>query len=151
MDFPSTQNNFLSPHVEQLVRSFKLLSGQDLIEVIDAQALFFADFALLSHGTETNPIFNYGNLKALELFEMTWEELTALPSRLSAELGNQAQRELLLREVSQKGYIQGYSGIRISKSGQRFKMKDATIWNVSDTNGLVIGQAAMFAQWTRLP
>ena len=50
-----------------------------------AKALFEASFVLASHGTELDPIFNYGNRKALELWELSWEEFTRIPSRRSAE------------------------------------------------------------------
>lgn len=39
----------------------------------------------MSHGLEVDPVFNYANQCALDLFEMTWEDFIKLPSRLSAE------------------------------------------------------------------
>jgi hypothetical protein len=106
-----------------------------------------APFALLSHGTESDPIFNYGNRLALQLFESTFEALTRMPSRLSAETPLQSEREALLREVSEKGFIDHYSGVRISTSGRRFRICNATVWNVHDASGNKIGQAAAFSQW----
>ena len=113
-------------------------------------ALDQAPFALLSHGTETDPVFNYGNRRALQLFELSWEELTRLPSRLSAEPMLQAERAQLLARVAQHGYIDDYSGVRISSIGKRFMIRNATVWNVLDEAGQPCGQAALLPQWQML-
>ena len=44
-----------------------------------AKQLFEAPFAVVSHGTENNPILNYGNQKALDTWELSWEEFTKIP------------------------------------------------------------------------
>jgi len=115
-----------------------------------AEALYQAPFVVLSHGTETDPIFNYANLTAQRLFEMTWAQMTSLPSRLSAEPLRRQQRERLLTAVSERGYIDDYRGVRISSTGRRFLIEQATVWNLRDTQGRPAGQAATFAQWAML-
>jgi hypothetical protein len=47
-----------------------------------ATALFNAPRVVVSHDTADDPILNYGNLMALELWNMTLTEFTATPSRL---------------------------------------------------------------------
>jgi len=136
-----------------LCNSFHHWTGRTLIapcanRVERAKTLFEAPFAVVSHDTADDPIFNYANLKAMELFEMDWQTFTHLPSRLSAEPVNQATRLASLRTVAEKGYIDGYSGIRISASGRRFRIDDVTVWNLLDANGNDAGQAAMFANWS---
>ena len=81
---------------------------------------------------------------------MSWEEFTALPSRLSAETVNQKERAKLLDAVTQRGYINNYSGIRISKSGRRFMIHDATVWNLMTPEGQFYGQAALIRNWEYL-
>jgi hypothetical protein len=98
----------------------------------------------------TDPVFNYANLKALELFELSWEDFTCLPSRLSAELVNQAERDRLLAKVMKKGYIDDYEGVRISSGGKRFLIKNAVVWNLMDNKQRYKVQAACFDQWTFL-
>ena len=112
-----------------------------------AKNVFKAPFALVSHGTEADPILNYGNAVALNLWEMTWEELTRTPSRLTAEAPNREERARLLAEVTTKGFIDDYSGIRISKNARRFRIAQATVWNLLDERGNYAGQAAMFSRW----
>jgi hypothetical protein len=149
------QPAFLIRHVGILRASFQHWTGKSLLdENLDSAsavtALAEAPFAVVSHGTETEPIFNYANKLALQLFEMSWEEFTALPSRLSAEAPNQAERARLLQAVTRQGYIDDYSGIRIAKSGKRFMIREATIWNLLTETGQHYGQAALIRHWERL-
>ena len=112
-----------------------------------AQRVFEAPFVLVSHGTEADPILNYGNAAALALWEMTWEELTRTPSRLTAEAPNREERARLLDAVTRRGFIDDYSGVRISKSGRRFRISRATVWNLLTETNQPCGQAAMFNKW----
>lgn len=135
--------------------SYQQCTGKALIDPaigdVDAvEALDQAACALLSHGMEADPVFNYGNRRALELFEMSWEQFTRLPSRLSAEPMLQAERAQLLARVAQHGYIDDYSGVRISSGGKRFLIRNATVWNVVDEAGQPCGQAALLPQWEAL-
>ena len=153
MTSPTT--SFLLEHVELLRSSYQHWTGQTLLpgeysSLELAHALDEAPFALVSHGTEPDPRFNYGNHLALRLFEMTWDEFTALPSRLSAEIARQEERQHLLEQVGTQGYSHGYSGVRISKTGQRFMILDATIWNLIDEQGQYRGQAALIRAWRPL-
>ncbi len=66
---------------------------------------------------------------------MTWEKFTSLPSRKSAELPNREERAQILAEVSSKGFIDNYSGVRISHTGKRFRIERATVWNLRDRGG----------------
>ena len=150
---PSLDNQFLAEHIARLCDSYHRLTGKWLTDLADfdpadsqnlAQAIYYAPFSLLSHGTEPDPIFNYANLTAQRLFEMDWSEFTQLPSRRSAEAVNQAQREKLLATVTQQGFIEGYTGLRVSKRGKRFSITNVTIWNVLDTAGNYYGQAAVW-------
>ena len=87
---PSEENCFLSAQVAMMARSLLRITGLRLLsecapELSDsefAQSVFEAKFALVSHDTNSDPIFNYANRTALKLFEMTWEEFTALPSQI---------------------------------------------------------------------
>ena len=111
-----------------------------------AQALFEAPFVLVSHGTQPDPIFNYGNRKALELWKLDWEDFTRMPSRKTAEQVVQQERDRLLAETAAKGFS-NYSGIRISSTGKRFKIEDGIIWNVLDEQNQRCGQASVFCKY----
>ena len=78
---------------------------------------------------------NYGNAAALALWEMSWEELTRTPSRLTAEAPNREERARLLEAVTRRGFIDDYSGMRISKGGRRFRISRATVWNLISETG----------------
>lgn len=142
----------LTEHLRLLHSSFRHYLGRDLGGLAwegenTAQALDAAPFVLLSHNTAADPIFTYGNKKALELFEMDWETLTHLPSRYSAEPLAREEREHLLQTVNRQGYIDNYAGVRISSTGRRFLIRQAIVWNLLDVNGHYAGQAACFDDW----
>ncbi|MEY4917476.1 MAG: hypothetical protein RL616_1389 [Verrucomicrobiota bacterium] len=142
-------------HTQLLARSLKHFTQRDLLAVPEAgvppavlaENVFHAPFVLVSHGTEADPVLNYGNAAALALWEMSWTELTATPSRLTAEAPNREERARLLAAVTSNGFIDDYSGIRISKNGRRFRIAQATVWNLISTDGKLCGQAAMFSRW----
>jgi hypothetical protein len=155
VNYPTEQNNYLIEHVLDINNSYRQLTLNELIPDSKtheqfARQLFHAPFALVSHDTAVDPVFNYANLKALELFESTWENFTRLPSRLSAEPIHRADRDRLLAEVSKHGYINRYEGVRVSSSGRRFLIKNAKVWNLFDKKMHYIGQAACFDEWEYL-
>ena len=145
----------LIEHVMCMLHSFRRWTGRDLIPMAHmpdqcAKELFYRPFVVLSHGTQNDPILNYGNRAALELWEMTWEEFTNTPSRLTAEPMNRKERARLLAQVRRNGYIDTYRGVRISKNGRRFLVEQAIVWNIMDANNRYAGQAATFNSWTYL-
>lgn len=146
---PSPENDWLTGHVSDLVRSYHELTGRHLVtpEGESAKLLNEAPFFVASHGLEDDPILDYGNLCALELFEMPWEDFVKTPSRLTAEAPNRAERQRLLDSVAKHGFIDDYSGIRISSTGRRFRIRNATVWNITDPEGGKTGQAATFSDW----
>jgi hypothetical protein len=149
---PPLTDTFMADHVALLCSSFEKLIGKELVpsnlsSVEAAHFLFDAPFAVISHNSDADPLFNYANRKAMQLFEMVWPEIIGLPSRMSVEPANRDERARLLQRVTDRGYIDNYSGIRISSSGRRFKISDATVWNLTNEQGEYAGQAAMFDRW----
>jgi hypothetical protein len=146
------QSASIIAHSQILASSLKQWTGRRLLpghlpapEL--AERLFHAPFVLVAHGTEADPVLNYGNAAALALWEMSWHELTRTPSRLTAEAPDRAERARLLAAVTASGFIDDYSGVRISKTGRRFKIARATVWNLLTEDGRPGGQAAMFSEW----
>ncbi|MGZ8218466.1 MEKHLA domain-containing protein [Methylomagnum sp.] len=149
---PSEDNAYLAEHVAILRYSLRHWTGRELVDprmtdVDAARFLFRARFAVASHDTAPDPLFNYANQTAMSLFAMSWEEITACPSRLSAERVNQESRELLLCKVAEQGYVDDYRGVRVGRHGRRFEIEGAVIWNLLDQRGIACGQAAMFEHW----
>ena len=126
------------------------LISRELSKELQSQALFEAPFVVASHGIQEDPILNYGNKMALELWSMTWEEFTQTPSRLTAEPINREERKAMLQQAKQQGYINNYRGVRISSTGTRFLIEKAIVWNLVNSSGHKCGQAATFAHWTML-
>jgi hypothetical protein len=140
-------------HANLLLSSFRRTLGRELLPSIhnnEYLCLYHAPFCVLSHSTEADPIFNYGNKTAQVLFEMDWNELIRLPSRLSAEVITQEEREALLTRVKEHGFIDNYQGVRVSATGKRFFIEDAIVWNVLDEDNNYHGQAAALYKWTKV-
>ena len=141
--------------IRWLLDSYAWWLRQDLIErngslKEQSRRLFLAPFVVVSHADSEDPILNYGNRQALDLWEMTLPELTATPSRLTAEPVNRDERARTLRQVAAHGFVADYQGVRISRTGRRFLVQRATVWNVLDEHGAKRGQAATFSRWTWL-
>lgn len=135
-----------------IAASFRRVTGQNLVPPGDdpATAMWTAPRVILAHGTEADPVFFYGNRMALDLFETTAADLIRMPSRYSAEPMERGERARFLGDVAARNFIADYSGIRISRSGQRFRIAQATVWNLLDADGAIRGQAACFDRWEML-
>ena len=147
-------SNQLIKHSYLLYTSFQKATGKQLINIDSskterelAEALYTAPFVVVSHGIQADPIFNYANLTAQQLWELSWKQFTQMPSRLSAETISQAERQAMLEEARKKGFISNYQGIRISSTGKRFIIQNATLWNIYDAQENYQGQAATFNLW----
>ena len=119
-------------HTKVLLDSFRRWLGRDLIPRVgspfdQARTLFEAPFVVVSHGTESDPILNYGNRTALSLWEMEVETLLATPSRMTAEPLHRDERARLLERTTRDGYVDDYRGIRISRTGRRFRIDQAIV------------------------
>ncbi|SFE00144.1 MEKHLA domain-containing protein [Paenibacillus catalpae] len=153
IDRPLTGAGAAYEHSKLLVDSYRRWTGRDLVpaEKSDGisleEQLFTAPRVILSHGTESDPVLNYGNRLALKLWEMEWEQLTSTPSRLTAEPMERAERDHFFTQVTANGYIDNYTGIRISRTGRRFYIVNATVWNLVDEQGIYRGQAATFQDY----
>jgi MEKHLA domain len=151
---PQPANAFLRDHAELLCASYRRWTGRELLTGVDSRdigrALYEAPFVVASHGIGPDPVFNYANRKALELWEADWATFTAMPSRRSAEPVEQGERRRFLAQVSAHGFVDDYSGIRISTRGRRFRIRRATVWNVLDAGGVHRGQAVVFRVWEYL-
>jgi PAS domain-containing protein len=129
-----------------LTESYARIVGAPLVpEGKDAEWLYReAPFVVLAHSTDPDPNFIYANKAAQACFEYSWEEFLALPSRFSAEPIEQAERERLLDQVARNGFLSGYRGIRVAKSGRRFLIEGGVVWELIDQDGVRHGQAATF-------
>lgn len=137
-------------HVKKLLDSFENLTGNKIINRSspeeDFKKIEESSFVLVSHNGAEDPILNYGNPFALNLWEMSWDQFIQTPSKKTAEEDLRSKRKEMLSIAEKQGYFNGYEGVRISSSGKRFKIKNAIIWNVLDENGNKTGQAAYFKE-----
>jgi PAS domain S-box-containing protein len=136
-----------------LARSYHDRVGRSLlladVEPALAAAWLFeqAPFCLLAHNTAADPRFIYGNRTAQACFGYDWDELTQLPSRLSALPDDRSQRQRFIDAVTRDGFATGYRGLRVARSGRRFWIEDVTLWQVTDAAGVLRAQAAVYPRW----
>ena len=108
-----------------ILDSYRHWFGKDMINRAGspedrARLLFDWDQVVLSCGNEPDPLLNYGNRRALTLWEMSWPDFVRMPARLTAEPMERKEREAFLQQVRQTGFITNYEGVRISRNGRRF-------------------------------
>ncbi len=147
MDVPNTyRRTSMQGRIALIAASFERLLGRPLVvghgDIV--AALWHATDAIVAHGTEADPVFFFGNRRALEIFECDLDSFVRMPSRLSAEAPLREERQALLDRVSANGYIDDYSGVRIAASGRRFRIEGAVVWNLVDERCRYHGQAATF-------
>jgi hypothetical protein len=53
----------------------------------------------------------------------------------------------MLATALQQHASEGYSGVRISKSGRRFQIHNARLWTLWGPGNQACGQAAAFSSW----
>jgi hypothetical protein len=140
---------------QRLLDSYRHWLGTELIPregtaQQQAAALFAAPFVVVSHGTEPDPILNYANQWALDLWEMDLATFLQTPSRMTAEPMHRDERARLLERTARDGFVDDYRGIRVSRTGRRFLIERATVWNLLDEQGNYAGQAATLSSWHEL-
>lgn len=144
----------LERHLRLLLSSYKHWTGKEIIAPEAGQSieeqLDESPLVVLSHGTEEDPVLNYGNRIARQLWEMDWDQFTSTPSRLTAEPMERKERERFFEAVTKNGWVDDYTGIRISSTGKRFYILKATVWNLLDEEGNYYGQAAAFSDYRYL-
>ncbi len=150
-----SQKPWVGEWTQYLLDSYVRLVKQELISregtfLEQSERLFASPFVVASHGLQDDPLLNYGNQTALKLWEMNWERFTQTPSRLTAEPMNQEERAHMLEQAKTQGYISDYRGVRISSTGKRFVVEQATVWTIQKPDGTPLGQAATFSEWTFL-
>lgn len=137
-----------------LLDSFRRWTGRDMIPRIgpseDLLALWNFPHVVVAHGNQADPAFIFCNRVALELWEMSLDSFLGMPSRLTAEPMHRDQRQRILETTRRQGYVDDYCGVRISRTGKRFKIEDALLWMVLNRSGESIGQAATFHKWMQV-
>ncbi len=131
---------------EQLPIFSKILNS----DLEKGKKLFAMSNPIIAHNFEEDPVINYVNASALQLWGRRWDEMINMPSRLTAPREEQKKRKHALGQLTETNAIKGYQGIRINKKGERFAIKNARIWTLWNEAGQACGQAATFDCWWML-
>lgn len=138
-------------HALLLNESYRHWRGEYLVDQRDPgkvlEALNEAKFALLSHGLEAEPVFNYGNVQTLSLFGYDHPGFLQLPSRDITAPDAIAERAALRAKVDTHGFVPEFSGVCVTRKGRQFVVDQGEVWQLIDNLGRVHGQAARFDDW----
>ena len=140
----------------EILDSFRRRLGRDLVErsgdpAEDARRLFDLPLAILAHDTSPQPLLDWVNRAAAEAFDATPETLLGRPSADTAPADAKAGRRTLFEELATRGFVTGYSGVRISLTGRRFIIDDVTVFEVTDASGRPAGHAAVIVKTRATP
>ena len=144
-------HSFYKTQAELIASSYENFTGAPLLpysERPNIEELYSAPLIILSHGVEDDPLFNFSSKLGLDLFGYEFEDFILLPSRKSAEMVEREERDKLLKEVAENGFIPNYRGIRVASNGKRFYIENAVVWNLVDKENVYHGQAAAFTEYS---
>ena len=103
-------------------------------------------FAILSHGNQSDPVYNYVNAAGFRVFQWPAALYHRLPSRFSAPDGADRQRRAVViqsaTQASNITYID--EAVRVRYPNATVTLKDAVLWNVYDNDGVRVGQTVLF-------
>lgn len=146
----SPLGSYDSRFLSLLTGSYLELTGDSMLpEGHDSSAdmldWFYRDapFGILAQDTASDPRFVYANQTAQSFFECCWTEIVGMHSRLSAPVMTRETRDAVMSDVLKNGYRAGYRGVRSTLLGRLFWIEDVTIWNITDDDGMIHGQAAL--------
>lgn len=147
---PGEGNDFQDAFVQKVLASHLRATGQPLLHSLTAREIWFGDFALLTHRGDAQAMLNYGNKFALDLWACDWQQFTTTPSSATAPDDDRAARQAMMQQVVRDGFVTGYEGRRVSRTGRPFLIQNVTIWRLQEENGESFGVAAFFRQYKHL-
>ena len=147
---PGAENNFQDAFVQKVLASHLRVVGQPLLAGLTARDVWSGDFALLTHRGDAQAILNYGNRFVLDLWACDWAQFTITPSSATAPEDGRAERAAMMQQVVRDGFVRGYDGPRVSRTGRLFLIQDVTIWRLLDVSGGNFGIGAFFRQYRYL-
>ena len=151
---PPVVPDTLVAHITRLVRSFTVLTGRDLVPYdanpsLLAERVQRAPFIIMSRSFERDELPAYGNDLALNLWQQSWDQFTALP--MSDESDASAEEQVMWEQANELALAVGHadvvSGVLTAGPGRRIRFTRATIWNVLDDDGQIVGQATLLPTW----
>lgn len=132
--------------------SLQQLTGTSLLDRLPGVTTFTdmhrcERYAVLSHGTQEDPIYCYLNAGAMSTFQFPVSNVYQMPSRYSAPSGKHRQaRQAALHSASSAKPPDAQcfpSIIRQDVNGRQFALQHVWYWTVYN-NSTVVGQTAFF-------
>mmetsp|Transcript_17266 Transcript_17266/g.49473 ORF Transcript_17266/g.49473 Transcript_17266/m.49473 type:complete len:235 (-) Transcript_17266:773-1477(-) len=124
----------------------ELLGGESAETITTPQQVHESSrFAVLSHGNQTDPIYNYVNTAGFRVFRWPAEVYYRLPSRKSAPEGSaRQQRAKVIDDTVAEDITYIEEAVRVRYPNDTVTLRDAILWNVYDDGGYRVGQTVLF-------
>lgn len=150
-DMPAFENAFGRKFAEPLMKSYQRLLKRSLVgEGATPKDLYHAPFPVMAHDAGRERRMCYGNLAAQALLKLDWASLIEMESQDSTSPEHRIAREAMFDQMRVAGFIDYYTGVRRTAAGEEFEVRNATIWQVSTPNGLVVAEAVAFSEYSFL-
>ena len=102
-------------------------------------------FAILSHGNQTDPVYNYVNAAGFAVFQWPPKVYHCLPSRYSAPRGaNRQLRASVITNTTATDITYIDQAVRVRYPNATVTLRHAILWNVYDSDGVRRGQTVLF-------
>jgi hypothetical protein len=141
-------------HALLLNQSYQHWFGDYLVDERDPGQVLAAlnedERVIFSLGLEPEPVFNYGNVKALGLFGFELAEFIQLPGRETMSQEQATIDQMLQDEIGRRGFVADYTGLRLNKRGRVWQIEAGKVWQLTDNLGRLHGHAACFSDWNAL-
>jgi hypothetical protein len=130
--------------------SLKNFTGKSLLERLDVPSVSHVHnherFAVLSHGAQDDPVYNYFNRAALLTFRYPEAAAYRTPSRYSAPDGDErdVKRAREVREALRQDVTEIPDAVRQAHGRDLIRIRGIVLWNVYDESGARVGQTAVF-------
>lgn len=143
----STDTSKLTEQMVLINKSYKESFNDTLVPFLDAHDLVLklhhAPYPLFAYDGNDSPKYTYMNLAAQRLFKVTQEEVEHLSvTETTAETLRKNLLNFILEVKSKKRYV-SYSGLRITTTGEQFRLENAYLWAIYNNQKQYIGQGCM--------
>lgn len=103
--------------------------------------LYHAPFLVFSIDSLETPKYNYLNYRAQQTFEINRQNLNDF--YLKDSVPEQLHNNLLgfTKHICETGKFANYNGVRMSKSGNQFRLNNAYVWSLLASDGTYKGVA----------
>eukprot|EP01025_Chloroclados_australasicus_P053218 TRINITY_DN6242_c0_g1_i1.p2 TRINITY_DN6242_c0_g1~~TRINITY_DN6242_c0_g1_i1.p2 ORF type:complete len:210 (+),score=17.28 TRINITY_DN6242_c0_g1_i1:74-703(+) len=146
---PPQLSEQLKQYLKLLAMSYEREMGTKLVDNyhdinVLSEELWYLECGILSHDVTAEPyLYLFANQAALKAFGGEWDDIVGKPSKFCVGAHGQDKRNMFLQEAFENGHAIGFDLSREYFVGHKILIKKCVLFNVKNTDGQIIGQAAV--------